>query len=435
MPTILDLFKNQENDLYDNEKIRIESRGLVNPPRAAALVASSPNAIADLIGGQVAGIVGGSANRPTDTIFGSDSFISKPVSITGVTTGLLQNAVEAEKPYYVKQNPSPASVIQQVKQGGSTPTGVATNIAIQGINKIGSKKAVNSLAQQLKSNNPSTYGTKYTIGADGKPLTEKITNSGYKETYSQIVNPKTGRREYISTELVKRDGKFKWDDGNKKLLETPSFKDESEYIKDFESIYKDTNQVPVLFKKYGNTTIVPFTGTVSGISEDVTPEWSGFQYVGSPFKNYRYNGVERSLKFSLKLYYFELGERTTMIKKINYLKSLAFPYDKLSQIKSKANENYSQYAFSPNLVYVTIGELYKNVFGYIESLSFSIQDNVTWANFDNGGSKDITSYPSIVDVSIGLKIIENHTVDTSTSTYRYNFDGRSGDSIKEDKVQ
>ena len=53
MATLLDLFKSQKKDLYGkSENIRIESRGLINPPRGAALLASSPNALADLIGNQ-----------------------------------------------------------------------------------------------------------------------------------------------------------------------------------------------------------------------------------------------------------------------------------------------------------------------------------------------------------------------------------------------
>jgi hypothetical protein len=433
MPTILDLFKKQENDLYDGEKTRIESRGLVNPPRAAALVASSPNAIGDLIGGQIAGIVGGTANRPSDTIYGSNNFTAKPISIKGATTALLQNSVQAGENYYVKQNPSPASVLRQLSQGGTSASGVITNLAIEGINKIGSKKPVNTLSKQLKENNPSTYGPKYAIGANGKPLQKEILNSTYKETYSQIVNDKTGRREYISTELVKREGKFKWDDGNSFLLNRDSFKDETEYTNEFQAKYKDTNQIPILFKKYGNNTIIPFVGAISGISEDVSPEWTGFQYVGSPFKNYRYSGVERSLKFNLKLYYFELSERTTMIKKVNYLKSLAFPYDKISEITYGTDKASNQYAFSPNLVYLTIGDMYKNVFGFIESLSFNIEDNTSWSNFDNGGSNDKSAYPSIIDVSIGMKIIENHqsNANNGTITYKYNFDGRDDKFIEE----
>jgi hypothetical protein len=114
-----------------------------------------------------------------------------------------------------------------------------------------------------------------------------------------------------------------------------------------------------------------------------------------------------------------------MVKKINYLKSLAFPYDEISEIKYGGEKQTSQYAFSPNLVYLSIGDMYKNVFGFIESLSFSIEDNVTWpSNFDD--PTDTFMYPSVVDVSIGMKIIENHKTETQNdiTTYKYDFDGR-----------
>jgi hypothetical protein len=431
MPTIADLFKDKENNLYGNEKIRIESHGLLNPPRAAALVASSPNAIGDLIGGQIAGIIGGSANRPSDTIYGSDSFTSKPVSIKGVTPTLLRNAVKAGEPYYVKQHPSPTSVINDLARGGSSATGVVTNLAIQGINKIGSKKAVNNLAQQLKADKAISYGSQYSIGADGKPLKEKITNSSYKEIRESDPN-KTGLNEYFVTGLEKRDINDNWDKANSKIQRITGFESIAEYTEKMKP-YVNANQVIVLFKKYGNNTLVPFVGAVTGISEDITPEWSGFKYIGSPFKVYRYGGVERSLKFNLKLYYFTEFEKWVMIRKINYLKSLAFPYEAISEITYGESKGTAQYAFSPNLFEVSLGDMYKKVFGYMESLSFSVDDNTTWPNFAYNGkdkgnfifNQSESLYPSVIEASISIKIIENHTTETvnGTSTYRYNFDG------------
>ncbi len=80
MATIQDLFKSQKKELYGKENIRIESRGFIDPPRAAALLASSPNRIGDILGNQIAGALGGSANRPTDTIFKGTAFFRKPIS-------------------------------------------------------------------------------------------------------------------------------------------------------------------------------------------------------------------------------------------------------------------------------------------------------------------------------------------------------------------
>ena len=287
MPTIADLFKDKENELYGNEKIRIESRGLVNPPRAAALVASSPNAIGDAIGGQLAGIIGGSANRPSDTIYGSDKFFSKPVSIKGVTEGLLKSSVEAGEDYYVKQSPSPIPpLFGRSAPGGSTTAGTIANQAIKAINKLGGKKAVGNLAQQLKQEPQSSYGSKYSIGRDGKPLNEKITNSEYKETYSQITNENTYVFEHVAQKLVKRESGDNWDRANNFIQTTTGFESLEAYNTAMKP-YVNANQVIVLFKKYGNKTLVPFVGAVTGISEDISPEWNGFKYIGSPFKVYR----------------------------------------------------------------------------------------------------------------------------------------------------
>jgi hypothetical protein len=66
----------------------------------------------------------------------------------------------------------------------------------------------------------------------------------------------------------------------------------------------------------------------------------------------------------MKLYYLTIPEKGIMIKKINYLKSLAFPNDTISQIDYKTSDDKvynSQYAFSPNLVKISIGDLYKNI--------------------------------------------------------------------------
>jgi hypothetical protein len=435
MATIADLFKNQQNDLYDGEKIRIESRGLVNPPRAAALLASSMNAIGDAIGGQLAGAIGGTANRPSDTIFKGNSFIDKPVSLLGVTEGLLKSSVEEGESYYIKQSPSPIPpLFGKSAPGGSTVGGTIANQAIKAINGLGNKKSVGNYAQQLKADKAVSYGPKFSIGANGKPLKEKITNTSHKEIRTSIASK---NYEYFVTDLVPRDKNDNWDKANYKINSKESFEDSKAYTTAMEP-HVNANQVIVLFKKYGNKTVVPFVGAVTGISEDIAPEWNGFNYVGSPFKVYRYSGVERSLKFNLKLYYFSEIEKSAMIRKINYLKSLAFPYESVSQITYGESKGTSQYAFSPNLFEVSLGDMYKNVFGYMESLSFSIDDNTTWGNFAQNGSgyegANASLYPSVIEANISIKVIENHKSESGengTVTYRYNFDGRGTDTERE----
>jgi hypothetical protein len=101
-----------------------------------------------------------------------------------------------------------------------------------------------------------------------------------------------------------------------------------------------------------------------------------------------------------------------------------------------ATAESTQYAFSPNLVYLSIGDMYKNLFGFIETLSFTIDENTTWTNLnynmEDGKSNEL--YPSVVSVSIGMKIIEQHLETKGTVTkYKYDFDGRKEDSIQEPK--
>ena len=424
MATLLDLFKSQKKNLYGkSENIRIESRGLINPPRAAALLTSSPNALGDLIGNQIGGALGGSANRPSDTIFRGNSFLSKPISLFRTQSGL-KRAIEPDTAYYIKKSPAPASLFASFKQGGSSIGGMAANLAIKAITKGGLKK----LASDLKDySTDEQFGPKFgPKGLDGKPtvlLEDKKFSTHYKD--------KSGT-------LQKRDMVGKgthWDIGQTKLLEAVSItKDEIAKAEYANHVIVTFETIPAENK---SSIKVPFIGAINGISEDVSPTWNSFKYVGSPFNVYRYSGVERSLKFNLKLYYTTLKERDAMIVKINYLKSLAFPDKDIKTITSPTTGGKdSQYAMAPNLVRISIGSLYKEIPGYIESLGFQIDDNTTWANFDSfNEDKNQFMYPSIVDVSVSLKIIEDHKIETgegNTKTYRYDFNGQLQSKDRED---
>ena len=74
---------------------------------------------------------------------------------------------------------------------------------------------------------------------------------------------------------------------------------------------------------------------IESINETVTPEWTDFRYVRSPFKVYRYVGVEREIKIDFKVYYWgDVGDRVAngvmlsqqsavMKAKLNELRKLA----------------------------------------------------------------------------------------------------------------
>jgi hypothetical protein len=446
MAQIRDLFKSQKKDLYGKlGEIRIESKGFVDVARSAALLTSSPDKIADAIGNQVGGALGGLANRPSDTIFRNETAFAKPITLVALTQAQLRDAVDIGTKYYVKDNPAPNSIIKRLLDGQS-PASAASLVVQQGLNKFGSVKQLKKLATELKGKDGNSDGFAPEFGRTqlgGKPMSETKKFSEYKQVYKDItVGDKTANDLFsIEIKTRKREAVSKggWDSANNSINEKEKYDSLTDLENDIKK-YREVNQVWVLFKKQGNKSTVPFVGAVTGLSENISPEWTNFRYLGSPFKVNRYLGVERTLQFTLKLYYTTVKEKDVMIKKVNYLKSLAFPYEQISEMKYGVFGNAtSQYAFSPNLFYLTIGDMYKNLYGYIESLSFEIDDNTVWPNGDPNGynSADNTLYPSVIDVQIGMKIIENHKTETTEggiTKYKYNFDGRFDKTIEDEKI-
>jgi hypothetical protein len=446
MAQIRDLFKSQKKDLYGKlGEIRIESKGFVDVARSAALLTSSPDKIADAIGNQIGGALGGLANRPSDTIFRNETAFAKPITLVALTQAQLRDAVDIGTKYYVKDNPAPNSIIKRLLDGQS-PASAASLVVQQGLNKFGSVKQLKKLATELKGKDGNSDGFAPEFGRTqlgGKPMSETKKFSEYKQIYKNIVVGDKTANDLFSIEIKTRkreaESKGGWDGANNSINEKEKYDSLTDLENDIKK-YREVNQVWVLFKKQGNKSTVPFVGAVTGLSENISPEWTNFRYLGSPFKVNRYLGVERTLQFTLKLYYTTVKEKDVMIKKVNYLKSLAFPYEQISEMKYGVFGNAtSQYAFSPNLFYLTIGDMYKNLYGYIESLSFEIDDNTVWPNGDPNGynSADNTLYPSVIDVQIGMKIIENHKTETTEggiTKYKYNFDGRFDKTIEDEKI-
>jgi hypothetical protein len=433
MATILDLFKSKKTELYGKlDNVRIESRGLLNPPRGAALLASSPNALADLIGGQIGGAIGGTANRPDDTIFTNASFLAKPISLFK-TPETLRNAINAGDVYYVKQSPSPESIINKIKQGSSSPLGVAANVGF-------------NLLKGLKNRNPTRdnpYGARYSTNINGKPLDGTKNFSKFYQEYKKTNNPITGINEFIGGTISERtkntilNGKS-FDIINKQILTSLTKKDDFN-DKDFEDFNKaNTLNIPFVYiETYGSTTKnILLPGTISGISEDVTPQIIDFKYVGSPFNVYKYGGVARTLKFELKMYYLDIPTKISMKKNLDKLRALVFPDENISVNEYPNNNGYSPMLYNPNLVYLTINGLYENLFGIIDNLSISIDDKTPWESMDisdeslRSSIKASEIYPSVINVSIGMKIIENPNINTDKK-YVYNFTGQTAQTLKD----
>jgi hypothetical protein len=428
MATIEELFKSKKKEVYGTVgKSIIDSRGLINPPRKTALLASSPKAVADLIGNQIGGILKGSANRPSDTIFKNNNNFSKPITLNPLVG--VKEAVEAGQSYYVKKSPAPDSLIANLKQGASKLTGALFNESKKRLPDATKKyrekllKKLNKKEEPIETPPPAIdpnfeyYRTsKFEVNKAGKAENDIRNFTGYVRDK----NGKLNKRDADTT--IYSNGKGKFDLINEKISLTP-FYDAGLKFEDFinKPEYKsEAKQTILILEPYGKKHSIVLPAVISGISEDISPEWDSFKFLGSPFNTYKLTGVERSIKFDLKMYYNTVDEKDIMIMKLNSIKELAFPNDEITAVTYQNEDNYTQLAFGPNFVYLTIGGLYKRILGAVDSLSIAIEDNIVWQNDINN-----EPYPSVINVSFSMKVIENHTIKKgkTTTRYAYDFDG------------
>jgi hypothetical protein len=170
--------------------------------------------------------------------------------------------------------------------------------------------------------------------------------------------------------------------------------------------------VPLKFTSIHRNKTVQFRATLSGLSETLSPSWDSHKFIGSPFSNYTYSGIERSVTFNFKVYSLNATEHKIGWDKINFLNSLVFPQG-----------YYDSSAVVPPFIRLTIGDLYKGKLSFIESLSHTWDDNTPWnvtnkerkvlsddAGIITGTSeKDIKMegyrLPMITDVSMTVKFL------------------------------
>ncbi len=424
MATIKDLFKQRNKDLYGlSGKAIIESRGIINPPRAAALLTSSPNALADMIGNQIGGLLKGSANRPSDTIFKNNTPFAKPITL-GKTQRGIKDAIEAGETYYIKKDPAPASVFAKLKQGGTSPLGMLGNAAIGALNKFGSKKGLEDIKKYRdelkKQSNDIALAFKKGEKPDGKIQKESKLGSEYEPIFG--INTQkghtfptvTGWRELKNT---------KWDVVNDTIQNNLYLTDTDAKTK----LIEESNYTYMKIKILGETGSVYFNGTISGINETFSPEWNTYKYVGSPFKVHTYTGVERNLSFDFKLYCTTRNEKDIMLNKLNYLTSLVYPHKNL--VNTTYNDSATQQTmFAPNFIFLSVKSFYTDLFGFVDNLSFTIDDNASWANFEGSlqteSDTNKESTPTVIDVQFGMKIIDSKNTlgyDNANNQFKYNF--------------
>lgn len=273
-------------------------------------------------------------------------------------------------------------------------------------------KLRNDLSTKLAALNEASQNLK-----EGKTTGTSVERAG---TYSVLNNSKKPAK----TLRTKLGIDSKLDFLNEKTSYTIT-KDNSENgslkLKD-KTLLDDYDFITLKFSSIATGQTVNFRATLSGVSETISPSWDNQKFLGSPFNTYTYNSIERSLSFNFKVYSTSPIQHIAAWQRLNFLTSLAYP------------QGFNKATFIPPFIKLTLGNLYKNRECFIESLSYTIDDNTPWevgpigdgadnAKYKiNGQETSIDNYklPTIIDVNITVKLLESKGK-TSLGNY-YGFD-------------
>ena len=162
------------------------------------------------------------------------------------------------------------------------------------------------------------------------------------------------------------------------------------------------------------TNVMVFRCTMTGFSDSFSPGWSRIDIMGRPDGAYLYSSFERQVSFTFTAAATSRTEMIPMWRKLNYLASYTMPDFRAGGRPSGP------------FMRLTIGNLFKNTPGFINSLSYTIPDEATWdvdANNRDGEGKQL---PNIVEVSVGFTVIADFRPQVMGRAYSM-FAGKTGD--------
>jgi hypothetical protein len=184
--------------------------------------------------------------------------------------------------------------------------------------------------------------------------------------------------------------------------------------------YDDYDFVVLKFYSTYQDKHVQFRCTVRELTETFAPSWETSKFIGNPFNFYTYNGIERSLQFTFKVFSLNALEHKNAWRRLNYLASLTYPQDYQGMVG----------AVAPPLIKFTLGDMYKQKDAIIDSLSYSVDETIPWEIGTNAklagpifstgptgfsfvpdltNAADVTNHklPMIISVDITLKFLES----------------------------
>ena len=179
---------------------------------------------------------------------------------------------------------------------------------------------------------------------------------------------------------------------------------------------------PFYFKDMRNNRILMFRGYIKGLSENISPTYSTENYVGRSEPVVTYQSTTRGINFSLDLYANNFSELQYIYQKLDYLTSLTYP----QYFDDALSSDFSLIRPKPPLCRMRLAELYgggaaaqidnpalkHGLLGYINSLSYTYNDEGTWHYMD-----DVNRVPKYITANIEFQVIHDQTPNIDTRFY------------------
>ena len=171
-----------------------------------------------------------------------------------------------------------------------------------------------------------------------------------------------------------------------------------------------------------------FRALLTGYSDSHNAEWSSTRYAGRGENFYNYQGFDRQVNFNFKVAAQSKQEMGPLYRKLNYLVSSLYP-------------DYSSQGFMQgNIVKLTIGDLFVQAPGILESINITVNDEYPWeiAMTEPEGTSDMKETPQILDCAVSFKPILTKLPALNkpiimTSLYKTGGAGKGQESIKKEK--
>jgi hypothetical protein len=132
-----------------------------------------------------------------------------------------------------------------------------------------------------------------------------------------------------------------------------------------------------------------FRAILSGINDNITPDWSSERYIGRADSVHVYKGADRNISFNFSIAPKTKTEFPILMEKLNYLIGLCYPdYD---------SENSNRMV--PPMTQLTIGSILDEAPGFLNSLSYTVEESSNWE------IQEGLQFPKFINVSCDFRYI------------------------------